>query len=104
MLDPKRREQGSDAMPTGGEFFKNLRPGWRLQVHDHTRDACDREHIVTIKSATDGGIRLEPGDTKFCKIRDRYNYERSGGFTGTAVIPTKGPVSIGPTTFTLSGK
>ena len=80
MFDPKRREQGSDAMPTVDELFKNPPPGRRIQVHDHTRDACDREHIVSIKSATDGDIRLEPGDTKFFKIRDRDNYERSGGF------------------------
>jgi hypothetical protein len=70
-------------MPTVDETFKHLPPGWRIQVHDHTRDACDRENDVIIKSATDGDIRLVAGDTKFFKIRDHDNYERSGGFYWT---------------------
>jgi hypothetical protein len=62
------------------ERFKKLGEN-KLEVGDHTRDACDRANVVTITSTTDGDIQLRPGETKYFEIdKKKDGYTQSGGW------------------------
>ena len=53
---------------TVDDEFKSLNKS-DIEVLDHTRDACDKEHTVRIVSATDPHLILEPGQTRYFKLR-----------------------------------
>jgi hypothetical protein len=53
----------------------------RVLIKEHTRDACDKSHIVTFTSTTDGAVALKPGETKYFKRnKDVDDYTHSGGY------------------------
>ena len=52
---------------TVDEKFKKLGNN-EIEVLDHTRDACDKSHIVRI-FCTDGNVVLKPKETRYFKTR-----------------------------------
>src|SRR5260370_32602325 len=65
---------------TVDEVFRRKDADGKLEVSGHTRDACDRANDITITSATDGPIRVKPGETKYFKIKQVDDYTKSGGW------------------------
>lgn len=54
---------------TVDEEFKKLGKN-EIEVLDHTRDACDKSHIVRILS-TDGNVLLKPKETRYFKTANK---------------------------------
>src|SRR5262249_14339925 len=66
--------------PKVDDDFRQKDAAGRLEVLDHTRDACDRANDITITSATDGPMKVRPNETRYFKIRQVDAYTKSGGW------------------------
>jgi hypothetical protein len=65
---------------TVDEQLRKLDAQGKLRVMEQTTDACDKNCPVTFTSTTDGDVVVQPGETKYFKIKPIDDYTRGGGY------------------------